>query len=78
MQKPQKNNYTLVKAYHPIVLLDTIRKTFGSILARKISAIIKIYYLLLGTHLSERRNTSTEYSIYYLVEKLYAAWDRNK
>ncbi len=34
MQKPHKDNYEMVKSYQPIVLLDTIEKTFGSIIAK--------------------------------------------
>lgn len=58
MQKPYKDNYTLVKVYRPIALLDTIGKTFESILAKKISAITEIYHLLPNTHFGERGNTS--------------------
>lgn len=78
MQKPYKNNYTLVKAYRPILLLDTIGKTFESILARRISAITEIHHLLPNTHFSGRRNTSTEHAVHFLIKKKYAAWDRGE
>lgn len=78
MQKPQKSNYTLVKAYRRIALLDIIRKTFESILIKKISAITKIYHLLSDIHFGERRNISIKHVIYFLVEKIYIAWDREK
>lgn len=74
--KPQKDNYTLVKAYRSITLLDTIAKTLESILAGRISRITKIYYLLPDTHFGRKRNTSTEHNIHFLVGKIYAAWDR--
>ncbi len=73
MQKPHKDNYTLVKSYRPIALLDTIGKTLESILAKIISAIAEIHHLLPKTHFGGRRNTSTEHAIHYLVEKTYAA-----
>lgn len=71
--KTPKNNYNLIKAYCPMMLLDTIEKTFESILARKISAITKIYHLLTDTHFSGKKNIPLEYVIYFLVEKKYAA-----
>ena len=46
MQKPHNDDYTLVKSYWPIALLDTIRKTLESILAKRISAIAEIHHLL--------------------------------
>lgn len=78
MQKPYKDNYMLVKAYLPIVLLDTIEKTFKSILARKIRAITKIHYFLPNTYFGKKRNISTKYVVHFLIEKTYAAWDREK
>lgn len=75
MQKPHKDNYTLVKAYRSIVLLDTIGKTFELILTKKISAISKIYYLLSNTHFKERKNISMEHAVHFLIKKTYATWD---
>ena len=78
MQKPHKDNYTLVKSYQPIALLDTIGKTLESIPAKKISAIAEIHHLLPKTHFGGRKNTSTKHAIHYLVEKTHSAWDQGK
>lgn len=59
-------------------MLDTIGKTFESILARRISAITEIHHLLPNTHFGGRRNTSTEHAVHFLIEKTYAAWDRGE
>lgn len=75
MQKPHKDNYTLVKAYHSIVLLDIIGKTFELILTRKISAITKIHHLLSNTYFGERKNISMEYAVHFLIKKTYGTWD---
>lgn len=78
MQKPHKDNYTPVKAYRLIALLDIIGKTSESILAKRISAITEIHHLLPNTHFGGRKNTSTKHAVYFLIEKIYTAWDRGK
>lgn len=78
IQNPQKDNYTLVKAYHPIALLDIIGNTFESIFARRISVITEIYHLLPDTHFGRKRNTLIEYAIHFLIKKIYTAWNRGE
>lgn len=78
MQKSQKDDYTHVKSYRPIALLDIIGKVLELILAKRISALAEIYHLLPKTHFGRRRNTSTEHAVQYLVEKTYAAWAQGK
>lgn len=63
MQISHKNDYTQVKLYKPIALLDIIGKVFESILAKKISILTKIDHLLLKTHFGEGRNALTEHAI---------------
>ncbi len=72
IQKPHKDDYTLVKSYRPIVLLDTIRKILELILAKRISAVAEIHHLLPKTNFGGRRNTSIKLAIHYLVEKTYS------
>lgn len=55
------------------MLFDIMRKTFESILARKINTITKIYYLLLDTQFGKKRNILIEHTIYFLIEKINAA-----
>lgn len=78
MQKPHKNNFTLVKFYQQIILLDTIEKTLELIFTKKISAIAKIYYLLPKTHFKRKKNTSIKFTIHYLVEKTYIVQNKEK
>lgn len=78
MQKPYKDNYILIKIYGPIILFDTIEKNFELILAKNISAIIKIHHLLANTHFCRRKNTSTEYVVHALINKTYTVWDQGK
>lgn len=69
MQKLYKNNYMLVKVYWLIIIFDTIRKTFESILAKKISTIIKIHQFLFNTYFGKRKNILTEHVAYFLIKK---------
>lgn len=78
MQKPHKDDYSITKAYRPIALLDTIGKALESILAKRISALTELYGSLPKTHFGGRRGTSTEYAVYYLVEKTYQGWHQGK
>lgn len=68
----------LIKAYHPITLLNTIEKTFESVLARKICRITKIYHFLPNTYSEKRKNTLIEHVVYFLIEITYTALDRKE
>lgn len=78
MKKLHKNDYFITKAYQPILLLDTIRKTLESILAKKTSPFTELYSLLLKTDFGSCRSTSTENAVYYLIEKIYYEWNQGK
>ncbi len=78
MQKPHKENYSVIKAYRPIALLDTIGKALKSVLAKRISALTELHGFLPKTNFGGRRGTSTEYAIHYLLEKTYkVSWSAN-
>ena len=46
LRKPKKNDYTNLKAYRPIALLDTIGKALELIVARKLIDVTKANHLL--------------------------------
>ena len=45
LKKLGKVNYIILKAYRSIVLLNMLKKVFESVLARRISAMIKQHIL---------------------------------
>ena len=49
MRKPNKADYTSPKAYRPIALLNSIKKIFELVMARKISWLAEDYRLLLNS-----------------------------
>ncbi|KIO12025.1 hypothetical protein M404DRAFT_58878, partial [Pisolithus tinctorius Marx 270] len=48
--KPGKADYTMLKAYHPIALLNTTAKLLLAIIAENTTYILEKHQLLLGTH----------------------------
>jgi hypothetical protein len=49
LQKPNKEDYTVVGAYRPIALLNTIGKLLELVMARKLSLLTKNNSILLET-----------------------------
>lgn len=72
LQKLGKPDYTIVKAYWPIALLNTIGKALEFIIVNRISYLVETFGLLPPNHFGARRSSSTEYALYYLVERVYA------
>jgi hypothetical protein len=73
LPKPGRKDYTLVKAYRPIALLNTLGKALESILARRIAQAVEEHYLLPRKHLGGRKAVSTDHAIHQLVERIYRA-----
>ena len=46
LRKPKKNDYTDLKAYRPIALLNTIEKALKLVVVRKLIDVAKANYLL--------------------------------
>ena len=76
--KPDKDDYSLVKSYRPIALLNTIGKVLESILASRISYLTETFHLLPYTHIRGQKSVFIKHVIYYLVERIYSAWNSNK
>lgn len=73
LRKPGKPDYTLAKAYRPIVFLNTLGKFLGFILAKRITYLAKTYGLLPQNHFGARRARSTKHALHYVVERIYSA-----
>ena len=71
-------NYTSSKNYRPISLLNTLRKIMEAVLATKISYMATTHYLLPKTHFGGQRGSCVETAIHHLLEKIYAAWNKDK
>jgi hypothetical protein len=55
LQKLGKDNYTALKSYRPIVLINTIGKIIDAVIARQLSYLVKTYHVLLPAHIGSRK-----------------------
>ena len=74
LKKPNKENYTIAKAWRPISLLATLGKVLESVIAERISHAVETYGLLPTSHFGARKQRSAEQALLLLQEQIYAAW----
>lgn len=74
LKKPNKENYTIAKAWRPISLLATLGKVLESVIAEIISHAVETYGLLPTSHFGARKKRSAEQALLLLQEQIYAAW----
>ena len=73
LRKLNKGDYRLVKAYRPVALLNTLRKAMESVMARRMSWMVKTYQLLLRTLLGGQKGVSTEHTVHTLMKVIQRA-----
>jgi hypothetical protein len=73
LKKPDKEDYTLLKAYQPISLLSTLSKILESVIATRISYIVEEHGLLPHNHFRARKRRSCEQALNILQERIYQA-----
>ncbi len=78
LKKLEKKNYTNVKTYRPIVLLNTLEKVLKSVIARRISDLTKTYDLLPASQMSERKSRSCETVLKLLTKQIHTIWNMSK
>ncbi len=78
LKKSKKKNYTNVKTYKSIVLLNIFDKTLKSIIAQRINDLTKTHDLLSINQMSERRNRSCETTLKLFIEQIHTVWNMNK
>ena len=74
LKKPNKENYTIAKAWRPISLLATLGKVLESVVAERISHAVETYGLLPTSHFGARKQRSAEQALLLLQEQIYTAW----
>ncbi|KAJ5709444.1 hypothetical protein N7493_010778 [Penicillium malachiteum] len=74
LKKPNKEDYTIAKAWRPISLLATLGKILESVVAERISHAVETYGLLPTSHFGARKQRSAEQALVFLQEQIYAAW----
>ncbi|KAI3277363.1 transcriptional regulator family: Zinc finger, CCHC-type [Penicillium roqueforti] len=74
LKKPNKENYTIAKAWRPISLLATLGKILESVVAERISHAVETHGLLPTSHFGARKQRSAEQALLLLQEEIYTAW----
>jgi hypothetical protein len=75
LRKLGKDDYTALKSYRPIALINTIGKIIDAVIARRLSYLAKTYYILPPTHIGGRKMRSTKHALHAVTKKIYEAWD---
>jgi hypothetical protein len=78
LKKSRKKNYTNIKTYKSIALLNILDKTLKSIIAQRINDLTKTHDLLSINQMSERRNRSCETTLKLFIEQIYTIWNMSK
>jgi hypothetical protein len=78
LKKPNKDDYTLAKAWRPISLLSTLGKLLEAVVADRLSFAVETYGLLPANHFGARKQRSAEQALLLLQERIYSAWRSKK
>ncbi|OHW97034.1 reverse transcriptase [Colletotrichum incanum] len=78
LRKPGKDNYTVPKACRPIALLNTVGKIMDATIATRLSYLAETHGLLPDSHMSGRKQRSTEHALHRIVDQIYEAWGSGK
>jgi hypothetical protein len=71
LKKSNKSNYTNLKAYKSITLLNTLNKTVKSIIVKRISNLSETHKLLFDTQMNERQNKACETTLELLTKQIH-------
>src|SRR5271163_4584705 len=75
LRKPNKEDYTIPKAYRPIALLNIMGKILELVMTRKLSQLIENNNLLSETQMGARKGKSTEMTLQLLIEQVHKIWN---
>jgi predicted RNA binding protein with dsRBD fold (UPF0201 family) len=78
LKKSKKRNYTNVKTYKSIALLNTFDKVLKSVIARRINNLTKIHDLFFINQMNERKNRNCEIILKLLTKQIHTIWNINK
>ncbi len=78
LKRSKKRNYTNIKTYKSIVLLNTLNKVLKSVIARRINDLTKTHDLLFVNQMSERKSRSCETILKLLTKQIHTIWNMNK
>jgi DNA integrity scanning protein DisA with diadenylate cyclase activity len=77
-KKLNKKNYSNVKTYKLIILLNTLNKILESIITRHINDLAKTHDMFSISQMSDRKNRSCETALKLLIEQIHIVWNMKK
>ncbi len=75
LKKSRKKNYTNIKTYRLIALLNTFDKVLKSIIAQRISDLTKTHNLFLINQMNYRKNRSCETTLKLFIKQIHTIWN---
>jgi hypothetical protein len=71
LKKLNKNNYSNVKTYKFIILLNTLNKILKSIITRRINSLTKTHDMFSISQMNDRKNKNCEIALKLLIEQIH-------
>jgi hypothetical protein len=78
LKKLNKKDYSDVKTYRLITLLNTLDKILKSIITRRISSLTKTHDMLFASQMSDRKSRSCETTLKLFIEQIHTVWNMKK
>ena len=70
LRKPGKPDYTDLKAYRLITLLNTLGKALKTVVTKRVRFLAETYALLPHTQMGTRKQRSVDIALHLLLEKI--------
>jgi predicted RNA binding protein with dsRBD fold (UPF0201 family) len=78
LKKSNESNYTNLKTYRLIALLNTLNKILKSIIVKWINNLAKTHKLLFETQMSKRRERACETTLKFFTKQIHIVWNMSK
>jgi hypothetical protein len=70
LRKPDKPDYTDLKAYRLITLLNTLGKALKTVVTKRVRFLAETYTLLPHTQIGARKQRSVDTALHLLLKKI--------
>jgi hypothetical protein len=77
-KKFNKKNFSNVKTYKFIILLNKLNKILKSIITRRINILTKTHDMLSISQMSDRKNKNCETALKLFIEQIHIVWNMKK
>ena len=75
LRKPNKDDYTVLKSYRLIALLNIIKKLLELVIAYRLMDLAETNNLLLETQIEARKGRSVEITLQLITEQVHIIWN---